>query len=234
MWVGSNMPLNEDGNDIIQKVLTQEIVNASLVPSAKIVGASLHGLFGTVLFPFLALNSWITPKIKLLNAKVERKIQDIPSEDRGVVNPSLLLKSYQDATLNINEDLLQEYFSSLIASTVDRRKQNDILPRFSNILANMSISEAKLLKNKFLKKSTMEDTDLETFSTEIDGLISSGIIRRFEGIEPVLEDEYGYDHNDQVVTGPTGNQEIKLNEYEYVEVTNFGRKFIDIVLGDKN
>lgn len=138
----------DDANNLL-KLIPQEVVNEAAIPSAKVVGQSLHGLLSTVLYPTLLLNSFIQPKIAKLNYKIEKNIAKIPEEYRDSSKPTSILKTIDDAKYNMDAEILIDMFSKLLSNQLDSRVNNAISPKFSTILGNMSTSEAKLINLLF-------------------------------------------------------------------------------------
>ena len=131
---------------ILPIAVPEETMKEVLNPSANAVGQAFGGIFNWVLSPLIKLNIIKQKELEDFADKINRITEEIPQENRDDSKFGLALKAMEDARYQLNEKTMREMFASLISSTVDNRVNEGISPRFSEILKNMTTSEALLIK----------------------------------------------------------------------------------------
>jgi hypothetical protein len=81
--------------------------------------------------------------------KIKAKNSNIPFENRDTSKQGLALKAVEDSIYQLDSESLQEMFANLIASSLDNRKNRDVLPSFSTVLKDMTAKDAKLFSKIF-------------------------------------------------------------------------------------
>ena len=121
-----------------------------LNPASKSVGNALgtvcDSLFNLILMPLRKYNVIKENDLNDFKLKVESKSNEIPIENRDDSKIGLALKTIEDVRYQFDEEIMREMFANLLTATLDNRVNNDVIPIFSHLLANMSPGEAKLLK----------------------------------------------------------------------------------------
>lgn len=126
-------------------LLPTDPINKALNPSAEALGKSLGGIAKTILYPFLKWNAFISADLDKFEKQVTEKTENIPLENRDSSKVGLALKSIEESKYQLTSEEMRNRFSSLIASTVDKRKNSTITPRFATVLSQLSSNEAALL-----------------------------------------------------------------------------------------
>ncbi|MFZ2715192.1 Abi-alpha family protein [Streptococcus sp. FT1-106] len=227
--------MNDPQDEILNNLLTPEIANSILLPTAKEIGKSLHGVSSLLLFPLLSIDSWITPYVEKLSIKTQREVEKIAVENlQEIKSPSLFIKIYQDALFNIENDELCEMFSKLLAANFNKENNDRLIPRFSTILMNMSVNEAIVFQKYIIKENCnilIDDSESEIIKKhelEIDGLVNAGILiyKSSVGVELVgnrYDDEGYYSKNAEVEYSISDKTEY------YYELTKLGKELIEIL-----
>lgn len=109
----------------------------------------LEGVFHFALDPIRKYN--IQKEINLIKFKqeAEEAIKTIPEENLDDSKIGITLKAVEDSRYQLNNDEIRELFIKLISSSVDNRVNSNIKPLFSSIIADMTPSEAVLLKKMY-------------------------------------------------------------------------------------
>ena len=130
-------PLDNDSSNLINKAAG---------PSADVVGKSISSLFKVVCYPLLKVNAYMDEKIKLMEKETKEKVDKIPLENRDPSKIGLVLKTIEDSIYQLDSDDLRNMFSNLIASSVNKSRNEHLSPRFSTTLAQFSHGDAQFLK----------------------------------------------------------------------------------------
>jgi len=130
--------------------IPDETTNAALKPTAKALGDASGSLF-TAGFHFIfdPLRKYNIRKEQELTDyanKIQNHITDIPEEYRDSSKVNIVLKAVDDSKFRLDDNEMQEAFARLIANALDKRTNKDFYPSYSDILSNMSYSEALTLK----------------------------------------------------------------------------------------
>lgn len=134
-----------DPNDI-KNILPPSVVENLLGPASDAIGKALGGaLYWS--FGWL-IKRGIIKKAEFddLARKTNEKYQQIPETNRSNEKSGLALKALEESKYQLNEEILREMFSQLIANSVDNRRNNDISPRFATVLSQLSGTDAKFFK----------------------------------------------------------------------------------------
>ena len=132
-------------NDI-KNILPTTVVENLLGPASDAIGKAL----GSALYLGLGwlIKPGIVKKAELddFSYKVNKKYQQIPAINRSDEKSGLALKAMEESKYQLNEEILREMFSQLIANSVDNRHNNDVSPRFATVLSQLSGTDAKFFK----------------------------------------------------------------------------------------
>lgn len=124
----------------ISKETSKNILEPALVP----LGQSIGGIINWVFKKPIEYGIVREAELNKLKTECNTYFRSIPEENRTSKNLGLTLKAFEDSRYQLSNDILIEYFSKLIAGTVDNRKT--VEPVYSSILSEMSTEDALLLK----------------------------------------------------------------------------------------
>ncbi|MFC6464976.1 Abi-alpha family protein [Marinilactibacillus sp. GCM10026970] len=134
-------------------LLPEETVNALLKPAAtslgNAVGDILNSVFNLTLHPLRKYNIVKTSDLEQFAKEINESTSEIPVENRDSSKMGLVLKTIEDSKFQLNDDTMRKLFAQLIANLVDDRRNNQITPRYSEILSNMTPREAYLINYIF-------------------------------------------------------------------------------------
>lgn len=129
--------------------IPDDTMNALLSPAASSIGNAagdvLDGLFNWALLPLRKYNVVKEKDLEDFAQKTNDKLVNIPKEYRDENKIGIALKTLEDSRYQLNQEQMREYFSNLISNTLDKRINNNLSPKFSEILANMTVIEANTL-----------------------------------------------------------------------------------------
>lgn len=153
---------------------------ALLTPSATLIGKAVSGILHFVLDPLVRYNVVKDHDMELYTKEIIDKTEVIAQEDRDDSKIGLALKAVEDSKYQLESKELREMFSNLIASSVNRKTNNNVEPSFSSILKDLSVDDAVLLK-KFSKEPhipsvslQLEDTSTERYFTKYKHILLFG------------------------------------------------------------
>lgn len=135
----------------LSKDTVSNILEPALVPLSKALGGIVQWVFQK------PIEYGVVRPIQLENLKtqVERELGLIPEENRSSENLGLTLKAFEDSRYQLNNKTLVEFFSKLLAGTVDNRVE--VKPVYSSILSEMSEDDAQLLNYFFNRNYLFEN-----------------------------------------------------------------------------
>lgn len=113
--------------------------------TADAIGRSVGGLFYLIGSPLIKIGIIKKQEFYDLTNKAAQKIDKIPVDRRDVNKLGLMLKAIENAKYSLDSEILRDYFSELIASSIDKNNGFYISPMFSTILANMSRKDAEFI-----------------------------------------------------------------------------------------
>lgn len=131
-----------------------------LNPTASAVGDGFGGLASFIMNPLMKLGVINQHNLENFEKKMIEKNNDIPEENRDDSRQGLALKALEDSIYQLDSDDLQEMFSTLIASTLDKQRNQNVLPSFSTILKDFSVTDARLFE-KLYKLNAVTKVDLK-------------------------------------------------------------------------
>ncbi|KJY56692.1 DUF4393 domain-containing protein [Lactobacillus melliventris] len=121
---------------------TQELLMNS---TAKNIGDTLGGISELLLSPLNIGTTWANAHIRKFKQSIIDNVNKIPEENRDSSKINLAMKTIEDSKYQISDDNLREMFAKLIAASIDKRKNQGLSPRFSNVLSQFSPEDAKFL-----------------------------------------------------------------------------------------
>lgn len=165
--------LNQMGGEIMSEKKFEININANplpdsttealLNPSAEVIGKGLSGMFHFLLKPLVEYSIVREYDLEQLAQGINNKTESIPEENRDDSKFGLVLKSFEDSKYQLNDSDMREYFSNLIANTVDNRMNHQVLPSFSTVLKQMSPQDAKLLE-KIYRTGALPLVEIQIYS----------------------------------------------------------------------
>lgn len=121
---------------------TQELL---LNPTAKNIGDTLGGISELLLSPLNIGTTWANTHIRKFKQSIIDNVNKIPEENRDSSKINLAMKTIDDSKYQISDDNLREMFAKLIAASIDKRNNQGLSPRFSNVLSQFSPEDAEFL-----------------------------------------------------------------------------------------
>lgn len=121
-------------------------------PAIQEVGKGLHTLSKTIHIALAPVSAmvWGFEKIKeKVNNDLEVKLSDIPQENIITPNPRVAGPLIESLKYTAHEDDLREMYTNLLASSMNKNKNNDVHPSFVEIIKQLLPDEAKLIKEIF-------------------------------------------------------------------------------------
>lgn len=147
-------------------ILPEETRNSLLNSFAKSVGTGASSIAELVFFPANYLNIQAQGKLQILRDKTQKKIEIKKREGLySEKNIGMAVKAIEESRYQLDSHVLQDFFSELIANSLDKTKESQITPYFSTILSNLSPKDAL-----FLKKSKEHFTRLNAFKSQTNSL----------------------------------------------------------------
>lgn len=140
--------MNIDPNqiEIYKKLIPKSTLELLLNPLAKGIGYTTAGLFYAVFGKIAKYGAANEKEINDLLDRTAKKLDKIPKSKQTTNNKGLMLKGFEDSRYSLNDELMREYFSTLIAKAANKNYKDKISPNFSTILSNLSPSDAQFLR----------------------------------------------------------------------------------------
>lgn len=140
--------MNIDSNqiEIYKKLIPKSTLELLLNPLAKGIGYTTAGLFYAVFGKIAKYGAANEKEINDLLDRTAKKLDKIPKSKQTTNNKGLMLKGFEDSRYSLNDELMREYFSTLIAKAANKDYKDKISPNFSTILSNLSPSDAQFLR----------------------------------------------------------------------------------------
>lgn len=140
--------MNIDPNqiEIYKKLIPKSTLELLLNPLAKGIGYTTAGLFYAVFGKIAKYGAANEKEINDLLDRTAKKLDKIPKSKQTTNNKGLMLKGFEDSRYSLNDELMREYFSTLIAKAANKDYKDKISPNFSTILSNLSPSDAQFLR----------------------------------------------------------------------------------------
>lgn len=233
--------------DIIGNVLDSKTVEKAyddaISKPAKQVGIFLEDVFKTarlLSFP-IQLTSAIQDK---LDNTLERVITKVPKEQQITPPLQIVGPIYENIKYMDEDTILYELFEELLARSIDSERIDEAHPSFIHIIAQISHDEAIILFE--LKKNDFEVVDIMDLDHDKNQFINKKIERttipfdkllfknniniycyHLESLSlvsfPIIKEDYIKD----------GNLQIGIRRYGKVQLTEFGRYFVNACVPEK-
>lgn len=142
---------------------TQELL---MNPTVKNIGETLGALSELILSPINTFTTWTNTHIRKFQQSITENINKIPEADRDLAKFNLAMKAIDDAKFQITDDNLREMFAKLIAASIDKRYNQGLSPRFSNVLSQFSPEDARFLMQ--ISTSDLHKIPTIIFFTQVD------------------------------------------------------------------
>ncbi|PZL74091.1 hypothetical protein CI088_07795 [Enterococcus plantarum] len=128
----------------------EEVVTDLVAPTSKIIGQVLGAALNKVTLKARKYYLASEYDLKEFEKSLTLKLNQIPLSNRTSDNLAIATKTISDSRYSLTKTDVRELFENIIVSTVDSSKSELVHPRFSSIIRELDVNEAKLLK--FLKK----------------------------------------------------------------------------------
>ena len=124
-------------------------LNNLLYPSSKIVGETIGNIFSMVFGSFNYFSEKVDykrrQKYELLKKECDNKLKNIPEENLVIPNEQIIGQALENSKFCLDEEVLRNMFSSLIANSVNSNFATKVHPSFSTIISQMSPLDAQIL-----------------------------------------------------------------------------------------
>lgn len=140
--------LLKEMNDLLPTSTKQLLFN----PAANEVGKGVGAVCSIVFSPLIEFNILEKKVLAHFTNKIASKIENIPKDELDFSKPGLALKALEESRYQLNEEILQEIFSNLIAAGVNKNKNSDITPRYATVLSQIGPEDAAFLQDLFSQK----------------------------------------------------------------------------------
>lgn len=131
----------------VYEVLPEETKKELFSPPAKALGFGAGNLVDLFFFPINYANILATGKLKEIQNKTNKKIER--KKEAGVYSENkigLAAKAIEESKYQLDSEILQDFFSELIANSLDINYEDKISPYFATLLSNLSESDALFLR----------------------------------------------------------------------------------------
>ena len=134
---------------------TKEIAKNAIEPASKNIGGALGTFTGffanVVLYPLKCLNSKFEQKAIAFERKMQEKYNNIPEENRTDAPVNILGPMLESLKYNIDEEYLQNLYANLLATSMDKTKQQKVHPKYVATISSMNETDAKVFKYLYNK-----------------------------------------------------------------------------------
>lgn len=141
------MDMDPNQFKLMKDILPKKFLEKLLNPSADVVGQGLAGIFYFVFQHPMKFGIIKRKELSDLASKTYEEISNIPYEHRDNDKLGLTLKSLEDSRYSLDDNDMRSWFSRLISSSVDDRKNSSLSPYYSTILSNLNGDSARFLLN---------------------------------------------------------------------------------------
>ncbi|EHQ8839928.1 Abi-alpha family protein [Enterococcus faecalis] len=131
----------------IYDALPEEAKNSLFIPPAKSIGNGVGNLVDLFFYPINYANILANGKLKEIQNKTNQKIEK--KKEAGVYSQNkigLAAKAIEESKYQLDSEILQDYFSELIANSLDKNYEDKISPYFATLLSNLSETDALFLR----------------------------------------------------------------------------------------
>lgn len=140
---------NQEKKSLINiNLLPEKAIDSLVTPGAGSIGTAfkdvIEGLSHLTLGKLRMYNLVKEKELNDFADKLNNKINDIPEINRDQSKMGITFKALEDSKYQLNEEIMREAFSNLIANSLNSEKNSEISPKYSDILCNMSSREADL------------------------------------------------------------------------------------------
>ena len=120
----------------------KEIYNDLGSPTAKSIGGALGAVADLICVPVLAIcRQNVEAFCKILGVKIENIPEKFRQEPKSDIAVPIFNKAFYTS-----EKELREMYANLLAASVDTRCSEKVLPRYAEIVSNLSPADAKILQ----------------------------------------------------------------------------------------
>lgn len=218
----------------------KDLINDVGHPSATAIGKALGGLFLGVLYLPIKWGIYTQFKLDSYQNKVTNRLSEIPDGNKDSSKLGLVMKEIEDSKYQLDSEDLQEMFAKLVSATVDNRKNQNISPRYSLILSQLSPTDARFLnslaKNNYggvlpcfrILSKNKDNSGDRPISSKFIGLQFNAdlLLSNDSCLDTLISLGLVTYHNDAWLTA-----EIAKNFYEAAEK---GKEFIEIKKNNEN
>lgn len=127
----------------------EKYTNNTLEKPTHELGEGLADIFWLIFSPFKAARATLEPKIENLKNKIAKEVEKIPAEN--LVEPPLNIigPALEASKFYIEDDTISSMFARLISSSMDITTQGESHPAFIEVIKQLSVFDAKIMKYLF-------------------------------------------------------------------------------------
>ncbi|CAA0156056.1 conserved hypothetical protein [Tenacibaculum maritimum] len=231
--------------DLKKIIPTEKIYDDALSPAMKQIGKALEGVAKTSRF-LLAPFDYLAAQHSRWERYLEKVAAKVPEENLTEGHPQIVIPTLEGLSLSYENTLLSELFVSLLANSIDNRKQNLAHPAFPNIISQLSHDEAVILfylkkKNWIVKQKSDLDNEAQRFINEettyeefpLDKLLYPENIWVYMNHLNSLNiaGTWQVENQSPIIEDATGKQ-IGVNIISERKLTEFGQLFVESCVPD--
>ncbi|CAH1854512.1 Abi-alpha family protein [Convivina praedatoris] len=188
--------MNPEEIKSLLNIIPEDTRNAVMKPSASNVGIALNGLFLQKFGKYVQNGIIKQVEIDAFKKSITNKFNNMDLQNYDPSKLGQAYKTLENSAERLDEELLREMFSNLLAGTLNKQVNENISPKFKTILADMSIKEAILLKKLYTSPLFPAFPLFNVFTQNIDKKIEKKTFSNLIGIsnsihinEPLTIDE---------------------------------------------
>lgn len=125
---------------------TEKIYDDALSPSMKVIGNAASDLLKFVALPFSFLGMTSDELLEKYKIFLDKSVKKVPSENLVNPEPVVITKIFEDVKFAFSDQTLEEMFSNLLSSAINKDTANNIHVSFVNIIGQLDSVDAKLVK----------------------------------------------------------------------------------------
>jgi len=126
--------------------LTGKVYDDGISSSVKVVGSAMSDLLKFVALSFSFLGMTSDELLEKYRKFLKRSIDKVPPENVVCPEPVIITKLFEDVKFVFSDKILEEMFSNLLASSINKDTSINIHTSFVNIISQLDTVDAKLLK----------------------------------------------------------------------------------------
>lgn len=131
--------------NLLKSLIPEETLKNLLNPASEVIGKGIAGILYQVFKKPLEFGIIEKKYLDSLSKLTSDYLSKIPPKNRDRKGMGLAFKTIEESKYSLGDDELRKWFSQLIASSVDDRKNDSLTPYYSTVLSNLNSDAAKFL-----------------------------------------------------------------------------------------